>query len=199
MTTGSPEAAAPGRIERGVQQLLAQERDHQQDDAPERGDLEDVGRGDPEDVAEQVAEQVGDVALDRAEQDDAEGEHPGEQDADGGIEAERPAPGDDADRQCRPDRGDRPADVQRDAEDEGDDQARERRMADGVADEREAAQDDERAHHRADDPDEDGGHQAALHEAVGHRLEEEVEHLSPPRRGSAVRRRATDRGDGRRR
>ena len=157
-------------------------------------------RRDPEDVAEEVAEQVRDIALDRAEQDDAEGEHPGEQDADGGIEAERPTPGDDADRECRPDRGDRPADVQRDAEDEGDDQPRERGMADGVADERQPAQDHERAHHRADDPHQDGGDQAALHEAVGHRLEEEVEHvISPPRRGSAARRRAIDRDGGRRR
>ena len=33
-----------GRIERGVQQLLAQDRDDQQDDAAEDGDLEDVRR-----------------------------------------------------------------------------------------------------------------------------------------------------------
>ena len=126
-----------------------------------------------EDVAEQVAEQVGDIALDRAEQDDAEGEHPREQDADRRIEPERPAPGDDGDGQGRPDRRDRPTDVQRDAQHVRDDQARERGVADGVADEGQTAQDDERAHHRADDPDQDGRHQSALHEAVGHRVEEE--------------------------
>ena len=67
-------------------------------------------------------------------------------------------------------------DVERDPEQVGDDEPGERGVADRVADERETAQDDEGAHHRADDPDEDGRHEASLHEAVGHRVEEEVEH-----------------------
>ena len=44
------------------------------------------------------------------------------------------------------------------------------------------------AHHRTHDPDEDRGHEATLHEAVGHRAEEEIEHLSRPGRGSGARR-----------
>ena len=62
----------------------------------------------------------------------------------------------------------------------GDDEAREGSVADRIADEGEPAQDDEGAHHRADDADQDGRHEPALHEAVGHRAQEEVEHLSPP-------------------
>ena len=42
-------------------------------------------------LPEQEAEQVGDVAVDRAEQEDAEGERAREQDADRGVLAE-PAP-----------------------------------------------------------------------------------------------------------
>ena len=63
----------------------------------------------------------------------------------------------------------------------GDDQARERGVAHGVADEREALEDDERAHHRADDADEQRRDEAALHEAVGQRIEEQpIESISRP-------------------
>ena len=54
------------------------------------------------------------------------------------------------------DRGDRPADVQRRPDDVRDDEPRERGVADGVADEGEALEDDERAHDRADDADQEG-------------------------------------------
>ena len=67
-------------------------------------------------------------------------------------------------------------DVQRDPEQERDDEAGERRVTHGVADEGQAAQHDEGTHHRAHDPDQDRGHQATLHEPEAHRVEEELQH-----------------------
>ena len=72
-------------------------------------------------------------------------------------------------------------------------------MADRVADEGEAAQDDEGAHDGADDADQDRRHQAALHEAVGQRVEDEVEHVSAASSWKCRSPRARRRGDGRRR
>ena len=68
------------------------------------------------------------------------------------------------------DRRDGPADVQRRPEHERDDEPRERRVADGVADEGEALEDDERAHHRADDADQHRRDEAPLHEAIRQRI-----------------------------
>ena len=129
-----------------------------------------------QDVAEEVAEQVGHVALDRAEQEHAERERPREQDADRGIEAQVAPPRDHADRQGGRDRRDRPADVERDPDEIGDDQARKRGVADGVADERQSLEDDEGAHHGAHDADDQRRGQPALHEAVGQRVHEQVDH-----------------------
>ena len=128
--------------------------------APRIGDLDEVGLADGKDVAEEVAEQVGDVAADRAEQQHAQRERAREQHAHRGVEAQAATARDDPDRQGGRDGRDRPADVQRDADEIGDDQAGERGVADGVADEREALEDDERAHHRADDADDQCGDQA---------------------------------------
>ena len=61
---------------------------------------------------------------------------------------------------------DGPADVERPAQHVGDDEARERRMADRIADERQALEDHERAHHGAHDADHEGRQQGALHEGV---------------------------------
>ena len=74
------------------------------------------------------------------------------------------------------DRGDRPADVQRDPGEIGDDEPRERGVADRIADEREALEHDEGAHHRADDADDQRRYEAPLHEAVGQRIDEQLDH-----------------------
>ncbi len=50
-------------------------------------------------------------------------------------------------------------------------------MTHGVADEGEPFQHDERPHHRADDPDEDRGHEAALHEPVAERIRDEPDDI----------------------
>ena len=102
---------------------------------------------------------------------------PGEQHADGGVEPQAAAARHEPDRERRRDRGDRAADVQRHPEQERDHEPGKRGVADGVADEREALEDDERAHDRADDADEDRGDEAALHEPVAQRVEHEADRV----------------------
>ena len=84
-----------------------------------------------------------------------------------------------ADGERRSDCRHRAADVERDAEQEGDDQPREGGVADGITDEREATQHDEGSDDGAHDPDEDRGDQAALHEPESHRVEQEIEEAHP--------------------
>ena len=65
-------------------------------------------------------------------------------------------------------------------------------MADRIADERQSLEHDERAHHRAHDPDEERGDEPTLHEAVGHRVDQEADQVHQRlRRGSGARRRAS--------
>ncbi len=47
-------------------------------------------------------------------------------------------------------------------------------MTDGIADERQPAQDDIGSDHRADRSDQDGGHQGPDEEGIAQRLEEEL-------------------------
>ena len=80
-----------------------------------------------------------------------------------------------ADAERRDDRDDRRADVVVRAAQIRDDDAGERGVRDAVADERELAQHDVRAHRRAQQPDGQRGDEGALHERVVKRREERVE------------------------
>ena len=196
---GQPGRRRSQRVERGEQELLADDEDDGQHDPAEHRDLDQVRDPDAEHVAEQIAQEIGDVAIDRAEQHHAERERAGEQHADRRVEPKTATARDEPDRKGGRDGRDRPAEVQGRADDVGDDQSRERGVADGVADEREALEDHEGAHDRAHDPDEQRRDQAALHEAVRHRVGEEADRsISARRRGSAARR-APHRGGARRR
>ena len=85
-----PRGGGAERVERGVQELLPEDGDRGEDErsrADDQGDqVLDARR---EQLPEQEAEQIGHVALDRAVQEHAEGERPGEQHADGRV---RPDP-----------------------------------------------------------------------------------------------------------
>jgi hypothetical protein len=139
----------------------------------EQGDQ--VTRSDGEHVAEQEAEQVRDVAVDAAEQEDAEREGAGEQDPDGRVLAQAGALAHPPDGEGRAHRGDRGPDVERDPEDVRDHDAREAGVRDGVADERDAAQDDVRPNHRAHDPDERRGDERVDDERGAQGLEHQVQ------------------------
>ena len=127
--------------------------DDGEDDRAEDGNLDEVAESDSQDVAEEIAEQVGYVPIDRAEQQHPQGERTRKEHADRRVESE-PAPArHDADRERRADGGHGTPDVQGCADDVGDDETRERRMADRIADEGEALQHDEGPHDRAYHPD----------------------------------------------
>ena len=78
------------RVERRVQQLLPQQRDDDDHARPEDRSATRSCGADREHVAEQEAEQVADVALDRAEHEHAQRERPGEQHPDRRVLADPP-------------------------------------------------------------------------------------------------------------
>ena len=146
-----------------------------EDDHAQDAERDEVTDADAQDLAEQEAEQVADVVGDQAEQEDARGEHPGEQHADGRVAAELSPPGHPADGERRRDRGDRRADVEGALEQVGGHHAGERRVAEGVAHERQAAQHHVAADDRADEAHQGRRGQGAHEERERERVEDRVE------------------------
>ena len=124
-----PEAAAPSGSNVAYRSSFHRSATIANRPAPEDQQRDEVLGADREHVAQQERPQVRDVPVDRAEQEHAEGERPGEQHADRGVLADARALRHPADREGGAHGGDRRADVERDAEHVRDDDARERRHA----------------------------------------------------------------------
>jgi hypothetical protein len=172
----------PEGVEGRIEELLPQKRDDGEHDDREAAEREQVADPDPEDLAEQESEEVAHVVRDEAEEEDPEREHAGEQHTDGGVAPQVAATGDPADRERRADSCDRRPDIERALQEVRHDDTRKRRVAQGVAHERQAAQDHIAPDHRADEAHDRGGHERANEEGEGERPEDRVDGIHPPSR-----------------
>ena len=150
-----------------------------------RGALADVGPGDAERVAEQDVVEVH-VGRGRDVEHDAEREHAGEDDAHGGVLLHPAVVLHEAGGAGAEHAGGEGADRERGAEPVGDDDAGQHRVADRVAHQRPAAQDQQAGEQRHRDRDDRGDQEGALHEVEGEG-QQQVAHRSAsrPRRRAA--------------
>ena len=169
------------RVEASEFQLLVEQGQSEQHDGCHAADEPQVFGGHAQHVAEQHVRQVA-VGARAAHQQHAQREHAGEDDADGCVLLHRLPPRSPADEQGRRQRRPESAERQAPAEQVRDDEAGERRVRQGVADERHPPLDDMHAQHGAGDPHQHRRQQGVLHEGVAERLDQEVHARSFPAR-----------------
>ena len=182
-------------VERQEEQLLVTQRDGQQDDSRQEAHHHQVSRRHPQNVSKQEAEEIRRITLNPAHEQDAQGERPGEENADGRIIARPGSARDEGDSERRRDREDRRPEVDVGLEHVRDDDTREGGVGQRVTDECQPAQDDIRSNDRADRPHQDAADESPLHETelegcgqeIEHSVTDEVLPVEVPRPGPEIR------------
>jgi hypothetical protein len=174
MPTGSRSVAARIRVKGQGHEFLVEGENEQEHESAEDQDQPQALDGNAEHIPKEEVTQVHGVTAHRGDQCDPQGEHPGEDNPDGGIFLDLRVFADRADAQGRDDRGpQRPPEERftRSAADEiSEGNAGQNGMRQRVAKESHAAQNHVRANHCADDADQDRGDHAALHEFILERI-----------------------------
>jgi hypothetical protein len=171
------------RVEGEQEELLVAEHHCRQDDCRQDAHNEEIGRRYPQDIPEQEAEKIRRVALDRTHEQDAQGERPGEQDADGRVETRAGPPRYETDAERGSHREDRGTQIDVGLQHIGDHDPGEGGVGQGVANEGQPAQHNIGPDHGADRSHQDTAHQGALHEAELPGSRQEFHHFSAASEG----------------